>query len=306
MHKKEFEKYKDDFLSYIEVEKNLSHNTQRSYKSDLDLFLEFWERISKTESTDIAFRRAIERYFVHLFHKKIDKASVARKISCFKSFELFLHSLGIPLKLKLKRPRLEKKLPVYLSIDEIFYLLDSIKDEDLPTKRPSRDRAIFELLYATGIRCSELCSIEMRDIDMEEKVIRIAGKGRKERFVLFGSKAKERIEKYLKEERPRITTQRDRLFVNQRNTPLNPRTVQRIIHMFRQFLKGNKSITPHKLRHSFATHLLQQGVDLRVVQELLGHETLSSTEKYTHVSVTELADMYDSIHPLNALKKLKA
>jgi site-specific recombinase XerD len=305
MYFKDFLNYKDDFLSYIDVEKNLTYNTQRSYKSDLNLFIIFWEKILDKDKEKISLRRALERYFVNLFYKKIDKSSVARKISCFKSFELFAKKLGKKISLKLKRPRVDKKLPTYLTIDEIFYLLDTIKDDELPSKRPIRDKTIFEILYATGIRCSELCSIKYSDIDMTEKTIRITGKGRKERFVLFGKQAKKRIIEYLKKERPTITSQTDLLFVSQRNIPLNPRTVQRVIQMFRNFLQGNKAITPHKIRHSFATHLLNQGADLRVVQELLGHATLSSTEKYTHVTSAQLADMCDSIHPLNNMAKKK-
>lgn len=299
MNIKEYQKYKNDFLSYIAIEKNLSKNTQKSYESDLTLFESFWLQINEKDSEEVTFRRSLERYFVSLFYKKIDKSSVARKISCFKSFERFLRSLGITASLKLKRPRVDKKLPVYLSVDEIFYLLDTIKDEDLPSKRPIRDKAIFELLYATGIRCSELCNIALGNIDLENKVIKIKGKGRKERMVLFGGKAQVRIKEYLEKERPTPISLTEKLFVNYKNGPLDQRSVQRIMEMFRSFLKGGKKITPHKLRHSFATHLLNQGTDLRIVQELLGHQSLSSTEKYTHVTSAQLAEMCDTLHPFN-------
>ncbi len=303
MNLTDFMRYKEEFLSYINVERNLSYNTQRSYKSDFNIFVDFWNRINKSETQELELRRTIERYFVHLFYEKIDKSSVARKISCFKSFEKFLKTKDIEICLKLKRPQVDKKLPVYLSVEEIFFLLDSVKNEELPTKRPIRDKAIFELLYATGIRCSELCGITMQDIDMHEKVIRITGKGRKERFVLFGSKARIRIEEYLKEERPKVFDIKEYLFVSQRNVPLNQRTVQRVVSMFRTFLRGNKQITPHKIRHSFATHLLNRGADLRAVQELLGHETLASTEKYTHVTPSQLTKMCNTLHPFNDFKK---
>jgi integrase/recombinase XerC len=190
-------------------------------------------------------------------------------------------------------------LPVYLSVDEVFYLLDTVKDSDLPSKKPIRDKTIFELLYASGMRCSELCSITMGNLDIENKVIKITGKGRKERMVLFGSKAQKRIREYLKKERPKPISLSEKLFVNYRSGPLDPRSVQRIIEMFRKFLKGSKKITPHKLRHSFATHMLNQGTDLRIVQELLGHQSLSSTEKYTHVTSAQLAEMCDTLHPFN-------
>jgi len=297
----EFQTLVTDFLTFIDVERNLSKNTQRSYESDLTLFAEFWQRINGQEPEALSLRQAIERYFVMLFHKQIDKSSIARKTSCFKSFERFAQGSGVDVQLKLKRPHIDKKLPAYLTVDEIFHVLDTVTEDDLPSKRPIRDKAIFELLYATGMRCSELCNITLRDIDLEHKVIRILAKGRKERMVLFGTKAQERIKLYLEKERPRASDYKEHLFVNYRNEPLTPRSVQRIIQMFRVFLKGKKNITPHKLRHSFATHLLNQGVDLRVVQELLGHQTLSSTEKYTHVTQQELAEMCQTHHPFASM-----
>ncbi len=301
----EFQTQVTDFLTYIDVERNLSKNTQRSYESDFSLFSDFWDRINKQEPEQLTIRPAIERYFVMLYHKKIDKSSIARKISCFKSFERFLQSTGKNLELKLKRPHIDKKLPTYLSVDEIFYLLDTITEKELPSKRPVRDKAIFELLYATGMRCSELCNITFKDLDIENKLIRIMAKGRKERLVLFGGKAQERIKNYLEKERPNHSDNKEHLFVNYRNEALTPRSIQRIIQMFRMFLKGKKNITPHKLRHSFATHLLNQGVDLRAVQELLGHQALSSTEKYTHVTQQELAEMCQTNHPLSSMGKSK-
>lgn len=301
----EFQTLLVDFLTYIDVERNLSKNTQRSYESDLKLFTQFWDQINNQEKEPVTLRPAIERYFVSLYYKKIDKSSIARKTSCFKSLERFLQAAGHTLALKLQRPRVDKKLPTYLSIDEITYLLDTISEKELPSKRPIRDKTIFELLYATGIRCSELCAITLKDVDLENKIIRISGKGRKERLVLFGSKAQERIKLYLDKERPNVTDTKEALFVNYRNEPLNPRSVQRIIQMFRIFLKGKKNITPHKLRHSFATHLLNQGVDLRVVQELLGHQTLASTEKYTHVTQQELQEMCKATHPFSSMNSIK-
>ena len=190
-----------------------------------------------------------------------------------------------------------------MSVDEVQYLLDTVQNEHLPTRRPIRDKAIFELLYATGIRCSELISIKLSNIDMNNKTIRIIGKGNKERIVLFGQKAHEKLVKYLENERPNPKNQSERLFLNHRGGPLTCRSIQRIIAMFRNLLKVNRKITPHKLRHSFATHLLNQGVDLRVVQELLGHKTLASTEKYTHVSLEHLSRMCETIHPLNKIIK---
>ncbi len=297
--------HKTDFITYLKVEKNLSAHTVRAYESDLKQFFLFWENLSSSDKKQLSTRQIIERYLVNLFHKKIDKSTIARKFSCFKSFEKFLKSCGIELKLKLQRPRLDKKLPIYLSVDEVFFLLDTIPNEQLPTKKPARDKAIFELLYATGMRCSELVSISFKDLDMANKTIRILGKGKKERIVLFGQKAYDQLNTYLVHERPKPSAPADKIFLNNRDEALTTRTVQRIFEMFRAFLKFERPITPHKIRHSFATHLLNQGVDLRTVQELLGHKSLSSTEKYTHVSLEDLAKLCDTIHPMNDAIKRK-
>lgn len=294
----------EDFLIHIEVERNLSANTINSYYYDLHQFLRFWEA-GISELAHLSFQQIIERYLVSLFYQKIGKCSVARKFSCFKSFEKYLKTDGITLNLKLAQPRVDKKLPVYLSVDEMFHLLDKIKDAELPTQYPIRDKTILELLYATGIRCGELVAISLGDINLNEKTIRIFGKGRKERFVLFGEKAKNKIEEYLEKERPASNSLSDPLFLTMRNKRLNARTVQRIIEMFRAFLNIERKITPHKIRHSFATHMLNQGADLRVVQELLGHKSLASTERYTHVSLDDLSRMCDAIHPLNTMIQSK-
>jgi site-specific recombinase XerD len=297
-----FKHHQETFLTFCHVEKNLSQNTLRAYKGDLDQFVAFWSEMTDTDKEHLELRQIIERYLVSLFYKKIDKPSIARKFSCFTSFTRYLKSKGITLDLKLKRPRLDKKLPVFLTIDEITYLLDSIEDEKMPSKKPARDKAILELLYATGIRCSELVHITCGDIDMMNKTIRIKGKGNQERMVLFGTKAHERIMSYLERERPIFHDADEYLFLNNRSGKLTSRTIQRIIASFRPFLDVERAITPHKIRHTFATHMLNQGVDLRVVQELLGHKSLSSTQIYTHVSLEDLAKMCDTIHPIKSLK----
>ncbi|HLE76534.1 MAG TPA: site-specific tyrosine recombinase/integron integrase [Candidatus Babeliales bacterium] len=301
---KEFLEKKETFLIYLEVERNLSAHTIRAYEGDLRAFIHFWQtKISQEEQEKLGLRQIMERYLVSLYYLKIDKRSIARKYSTFASFAKFLKTYGITIELDLKRPRITKKLPVFLSIDEIFYLLDSIKPEDLPSRSPIRDQSILELLYATGIRCSELVAIRFKDINMQEKTVRIQGKGNKERMVLFGQKAKNKIQEYLLKERLPVEHHDQALFVNNRNQKLTTRSIQRIIEMFRTFLKIDKQLTPHKIRHSFATHLLNQGTDLRVVQELLGHKTIASTEKYTHVSLDDLTRMCNDIHPVKRMLK---
>lgn len=286
------------FIEYLRVERNLALNTQKAYTCDLHKFVEFWQTIDKEEQKYLTPRQVIEKYLVSLFYKKIDKSSIARKFSCFKSFERYLKKEGINLELKLARPRLDKKLPIYLSVDEIFHLLDTVKNSDLPSRHPIRDKAILELMYATGVRCSELVNIKLCDIDSTNRTIRIIGKGNRERLVLFGQKALDQIDAYLVHERPRAHSQNEYLFLNYRGGQITSRSIQRIFEMFRKFLKLERKITPHKIRHSFATHMLNQGADLRIVQELLGHKTLSSTEKYTHVSLEDLSRMCNAINPL--------
>jgi site-specific recombinase XerD len=303
MNLEQFEDKKKEFLIYLQVERNLARNTFRAYEGDLKQFASFWKELPDDNKSHLTLRQIIERYLVSLFYKKIDKHTIARKFSCFKSFEKFLLTQGIKLNLDLKRPRPDKKLPIFLSVDEMLHLLDNIKESELPSKYPIRDKTIIELLYATGIRCSELISIQLKNIDFEEKAIRITGKGNKERLVLFGQKAKNKILEYLNKERYVAKSNEEFLFINYKNEPLTSRTIQRIITMFRTFLKIDRPITPHKIRHSFATHLLQQGVDLRIVQELLGHKTLASTEKYTHVSLEDLTTMCNTLHPINRITR---
>lgn len=300
-----FTQKKEEFIVHLEVERNLSPHTLHAYNNDLNLFIAFWARLDQESKDNLSVRQIIERYLVTLFYQKMDKSSIARKFSCFTSFEKYVRKQGIRLNLKLVRPKVEKKLPVYFSVDEIFYLLDTIQDSEIPSKKPIREKALFELLYATGIRCSELVNINYNDIDFEHKTIRIAGKGKKERIVLFGEKAQKKIQDYLKHERPRIHNPSDPLFVNQRNTRICVRTVQRIFGIFREFLSVKRHLTPHKIRHSFATHLLNCGTDLRIIQELLGHSSLATTEKYTHVSLDRLATICDTAHPLNSIMKRK-
>ncbi len=301
---KEFVQKKDEFITYLEVERNFSLHTIRAYEGDLRAFIQFWNsKIANTEKEKLSLRQIVERYLVSLYYQKIDKRSIARKYSTFSSFARFLKTFGITLNFELKRPQIHKKLPIFLSVDEIFYLLDTIKDEKLHSRSPIRDKAILELLYATGIRCSELVAIQFKDIDMTNKTIRILGKGNRERMALFGTKAKHKLQEYLLKERLPAEQPDDPLFVNNRHGKLSTRSIQRILEMFRSFLKIDKQLTPHKIRHSFATHLLNQGTDLRVVQELLGHRTLSSTEQYTHVSLDDLSRMCNEIHPIKRLLK---
>jgi integrase/recombinase XerC len=295
-----------EFLTYLIVERNLSRHTVRAYESDLVHLVNFWQLCEIQESGDTHLQRIMERYLLSLYHRKINKGSIARKLSCLSSFVKFLSHQGITLSLHLARPRAEKKLPLYLSIEEITHLLDRLNPSDLPSPYPYRDIAILELLYATGMRCSELVSICLRHINMQEKTITIIGKGNKERVVLFGEKAYAKLMTYLTKERPPAHNNAEYLFLNYRQEPITTRSIQRICAMFRPYLPVQRALTPHKIRHSFATHLLNQGVDVRLVQEFLGHASLASTEKYTHVSLEDLGRLCDTKHPINHLIKKEA
>ncbi len=306
MELKIFQEKLRDFFIHLEVEKNVSKHTLRAYENDLRQFSTFWEGIVTKEPRETnSLETIVRRYSVALFYKKITKTSLARKFSSLRSFASFLKRDGIEINLSLKSPRLDKKLPHTLTIDEISYLLDTLKTEDLTSKFPYRDKAIFELMYATGVRCSELVNIKIHDINLEERSIRVLGKGNRERFVLFGEKALKAVDSYVNQERFEMIKHNthNSLFVNYNGTPLTTRSVQRIFTMFRTFLKLDRVLTPHKVRHSFATHLLNQGVNLRVIQELLGHKTIATTEIYTHVSNQQLAKMCEEKHPLNNINR---
>ncbi len=292
-----------DFLQFLEFEKNVSWHTVRAYRADLAQFMSFWERIAHTSPAEAATPDYVmRRYLVAIFYEKMLKTTLSRKLSCLRSFSAYLKTQGIILEVKVKTPRVERKLPVTLSVDEISYLLDSIPIDALPSKSPYRDRALMEMLYATGVRCAELTHMKLSDIDMIEKTVRVMGKGRKERIVLFGEKAKKAVQEYIEHERMKYGfAAHDYLFVGPSGTRLVERTVQRTCEMYRRLLKIERPLTPHKIRHSFATHLLNQGADLRVIQELLGHSSLSTVEIYTHVSSAELARMCDDKHPMNTM-----
>lgn len=287
------------FLHTITVERNISVHTRRAYESDLAQVGAFWCELEDREKIHFPIKTVLERYFIALYHKKISKTSIARKISCFKSFERYLkRARAVSLSLILARPRIDKKLPTVLTLDEVFFLLDKVELTQEHTHFPYRDKAILEMLYATGIRCSELVNIQLKDIDPLEQIIRISGKGKKERLVLFGSECKKKLDLYITHERIKPTTCTEFLFLNYKHEQLTTRSIQRICALFTTFLDTKKQITPHVLRHSFATHLLQQGADLKSVQELLGHATIASTERYTHFSLEGLSAFCDTRHPL--------
>ena len=279
------------FIRYMEVEKGVSAHTGRAYRKDLDEFSGYVK--SEPGKVDMFDVRG---FIAEQIGGGLNKVTVNRRLSSIRSFFKFLYREGYiktnPAKL-VRNPRVPKLLPRYLSVDDIFSLIE--KPEGIGFM-PARDRAILELLYSSGLRVSELSGLNTDDLNIREGLIKVRGKGRKERVVPVGSKAIEAVKTYLIERM--LLKGRDRaLFLNRGRTRLTDRSVRRIVVKYARALAMNGKIGPHTLRHSFASHLLQGGADLRVIQELLGHSSLSTTQKYTHLDIRHLMDVYDKAHP---------
>lgn len=290
----------EEFISYLRVEKGASDHTLRAYRSDLQQLCDFLEEEHQLEDPDpkeITLRHL--RGFVARRFDENRPASLARKISTLRSFWKFLIRKRLadkdPASL-LSTPKVHQPLQNYLSVDEVIHLLESHRSDDV---LGVRDMAIWEVGYGSGLRVSELVGLNIPDLDREEGWIRTFGKGKKERIVPFGEKAAAALNRYLARRHELISadTESGALFLSVRGKRLTTRDVRRRLkeHLLRAGL--DTSITPHGLRHSFATHLLDSGADLRGIQELLGHENLSTTQRYTHVSIDRLMEVYDAAHP---------
>jgi integrase/recombinase XerC len=287
----------DMFLRHLEIERGVSVHTIRAYRKDLN---EFSENV-KT-SPDKIDMMDVRGFIAEQIGKGLNKITVSRRLSSVRSFFKFLHREGYvtsnPAKLvsNLKVPRL---LPRFLSVDDVFSLIE--KPEGMGFI-PARDRAILELLYSSGLRVGELSGINTDDLNIRESLIKVRGKGNKERIVPVGSKAIDSLKSYIVE-RILLKSKNTALFLNRLGTRLTDRGVRRIVVKYAKALSIQGRIGPHTLRHTFASHLLQGGADLRVIQELLGHSSLSTTQKYTHLDITHLMDIYDKAHPLAKEKK---
>lgn len=293
------------FLDYLKAEKNFSDHTRRNYQTDLlsiDKFLKEQSNgeieLSEAKITHILFRQ----YLSNLLKQGYARKTIARHIASLRTYFKFLCQQGLrednPAK-NIFIPRIEKKLPNFLYPKEVITLLEVI---DITKVSGLRDRAMFELLYSTGIRVSELVNLNINDIEDFHQFINIYGKGRKERFVPVGSYALDALEKYLQKRKELIPKNKQHqelqaLFLNKRGGRLTDRGVRVIIDKYIYQIGLNKHISPHTFRHSFATHLLDAGADLRTVQELLGHVSLSTTQIYTHVSKDKLKAVYNKAHP---------
>lgn len=298
------EKIITKFIEYLEYEKGYSKKTIISYEKDLELFNNYLKE-NKIENINKIDYTIIRKYLSHLHDKNYESSSVSRKISTLRTF--FKYNLKEntikqnPMTL-ISNPKKEKKLPKYLNYEEMEKLLNCI---DITTKEGIREKLIIELLYSTGIRVSELVNIKIKNIKVHENQIKILGKGNKERIVLFGTKAKELIKLYLNtyKENFKGNISDEYLLINEKGKPLSTNKIELIVKdvLKKSALKLN--ISPHTLRHTFATHLLDSGADLKSVQELLGHENLKTTAIYTHISNERLKNVFINSHP-RALKKI--
>jgi integrase/recombinase XerC len=287
-----------DFLDYLTYERNVSINTVGAYRDDLESFLAFLCDHYFTMARDqIDLARidhlAIRSYLAHCARRKLSRASTARHLSALRSFFKFLMREGTldtnPAR-GVATPRREKHLPSVLQSSEIASLFEI---PDLSSPLGIRDRAWLELLYASGLRISELVGIDIDDIELRARLVKVRGKGSKERIVPFGTKAQEAIRAYLDVRE----TDDDALFVNYRGQRITVRSVRRLFNTYVRAASLRAGVSPHTLRHSFATHLLNAGADLRAIQELLGHASLSTTQKYTHLNDWQLIAVYKKAHP---------
>lgn len=283
-------RYIQKFVKYLEVEKNYSVHTILNYQIDLNECEKF-TRETKVEKIDYLILR---RFLAHLRGRDYRPRTLARKLSALRSFFRFLQKDGLikdnPAKL-LMSPKLDKTLPKFLAEEEIVRFIESSEPK---TESGKRDRAILETLYSAGIRVSELVGLNEEDIDLIGSIIKVRGKGRKERLVPIGNTAARALRAYLDVRKNKSGTA---VFLNKSHTRLSDRSVRNIVNKYMLKAAVKQDISPHVLRHSFATHLLDHGADLRAVQELLGHVNLSTTQMYTHVTTDRLKKVYDKAHP---------
>jgi integrase/recombinase XerC len=287
------------YINYLEAEKNASPYTVRNYKNDLLDFFHFLKS-EKIVSLKEVNRHTLRDYMSYLIEQGIVKRSIARKLSAIRSFYRYLIREGTisasPVAATAS-PKLDKRLPSFLTPDEIKKLLEA---PDLSKPQGHRDRAFLELLYASGLRVSELVNLNLAHVNLDTREILVHGKGSKERVVLMGKPAADALSSYIKMGRPDLLGKKtgNALFINRYGGRITGRSIQRMLEDYTDKAGIDRRVHPHMLRHTFATHMLDGGADLRVVQELLGHADLSSTQIYTHVTKSRARKVYMSAHPL--------
>jgi len=312
----------DKFIDYLRYERNASPNTIREYRRDVTQFMQFLTPPGeKTMPLAQVDHRVIREFVGWSYDQKLEKSSVARKLAALRTFFKYCVREGVvkqnPARL-VSTPKLPKRVPRVITAEEMNGFLDNILGGSASAKRErpakprkkqddakimlKRDRAILELLYASGLRVSELVGLNLGDIDRAGQMLRVLGKGRKERVVPFGSSAQAALEAYwpVRDEilnRPGAASELQAVFLNHYADRLGTRSVRAIVKKYSRLADVNWDLHPHSLRHAFATHLLADGADLRAIQELLGHVSLSTTQRYTQASIQQLMNVYDKAHP---------
>ena len=294
MNKKQAELWVCKYIDYLKNQKNSSPHTCRAYQSDLKHWVGYFPDLFQ------GLGPSSLRSYLYQFYETHEKTSISRKLSAIRSFLRFLRRENLierDVGLLVPTPKVSQNLPRFLKIEEMLEVLQS---PDLCTNLGRRDRALLELMYSSGIRVGETVSLNISDLDLQGEWVRVHGKGSKERTVPFGAPAKKALEEYLKD---RALEKNDPLFINFQGSRLTSRSVARILNKYLVKAALTKSLSPHGLRHSFATHLLAAGADLRTIQEMLGHSQLSTTQRYTHIDLGALIDEYRGAHPLNRRKE---
>ena len=297
--------YIDGFLNYLRVEKNASRLTLRSYKTDLVQFFDFIAGqenipVEKLPSESLN-HKSVREYLACIQNNGQSKATAARKLAAIRSYVKYLCRGNIlaenPIA-AVSTPKQEQRLPKFLYHQEMEQLLQA---PDLSTPAGIRDKAILEILYASGIRVSELTGLDLNSLDFEEEYIKVTGKGEKDRLIPLGRRAKAALQLYIRKSRPTYLKQENRynqaVFLNRFGDRLSARYIRTILNKYVENIALNQRISPHTLRHTFATHLLNNGADLRSVQELLGHAELSTTQIYTHLTRDNIKTIYNNTHP---------
>jgi integrase/recombinase XerC len=288
-----------EFIKYIQLEKRYSDHTIKSYRNDLSQFETFLIEYYKTEKIfwRLVDKKVIRYFLIYLQENSISRRSIARKLAALKSFFKYLVREevieGNPT-LTIKMPKFEKKLPEYLSNQDMNYILKQPKHN---TFEGIRDLAILELFYGTGMRLSELINIKVNDLLIKEELLRVKGKGQKERVIPVGSMALRILNGYLQIRSQYAEKNVDNVFVLKSGKRMYPMAVQRIVQKYLSTITSLEHKNPHALRHTYATHLLNAGASIRVVKDLLGHESLSTTQVYTHMSIDHLKQVYQQAHP---------
>ncbi len=283
------------FLKHLEAERNASPHTIRAYGSDLQQFSAFMGRTFETVALADIDHLVIRSYLSKLHQAGVSKTSAARKLAALRSFFRYLCREGVlvqnPARVLLS-PRTERRIPTRLEEAHVGAIVELEGDE----VGARRSRALLELLYATGVRCSELVAIDLSELDLSTRLVRVLGKGRKERLVPFGTAAQRALESYIAV-RGNLNPATDALFVNRSGGRLTDKSVRRLLQRRLVDVALNQKVSPHTLRHAFATHLLERGADLRSIQELLGHASLSTTQRYIQISARQLLETYRKTHP---------